>query len=90
MAVILLAQRLPQGVEDSARSSAGILSFEPGSTAELPDEVTGRDWMRLFPGPPRCPELRCQRSGKIYGEVPGLAFAELGRQSFQNCSGDIC
>ena len=27
---------------------------------------------------------------EVAGEAPGLAFAELGRKSFQNCPGDIC
>ena|ERR1700722_14373532 len=90
MAVVLFAQRLPQRSQDGARTSARIHRLEPGAIADLPDEVERSYRMRFWAASVGRLELRCQRSGKIHGEVPDLSLAQLGSKALQHRPRDIC
>jgi len=90
MAVVLLTKALAQGTEDGAGASAGILRFEPGAIAELPDEVEGCYRMGLWAAALRRLELLRQRSGQIDDKVPDLPFAQLRRKPLQYGPCYIC
>lgn len=90
MAVVLLTQALAQGAEDRTCASAGILRFEPGAIADLPDEVECCYRPRLWAAALRRLELLRQRRGQIDGKVPDLALAQLGRKPLQYSPGYIC
>src|ERR1700722_8282528 len=75
MAVIFLAQRLPQSTEHGARASPHIDRLNPGPIADLPDEIERSYRMRLRAAALGRLEFRRQRGRKIDGEVLDLSLA---------------
>ncbi|HUB38268.1 MAG TPA: hypothetical protein VMA72_05400 [Streptosporangiaceae bacterium] len=88
MAVLVLAQPIADDGEYGPGSGAGVRVGQPGPLAQLFDEVVDLDRPRLLLRAP-CFKHALGQIGKIQGEPPRLALAQLIRQALKYRPADI-